>query len=177
MDVSDWLRNLGLSQYEAVFRKHQIDAALLSSLTADDLKDLGVDLVGHRRRLLDAITALHNEVGLKKDPAGSSLEAMNLPAADGERRQVAVLFADLVGSTALSNELDPEEMHFLLDRYFECVDGVIESYGGHIDKHVGDNVMAVFGAPLAHSDDTEPVLELLRFATVDGSRFGQALRT
>jgi class 3 adenylate cyclase/tetratricopeptide (TPR) repeat protein len=155
MDVSDWLRNLGLSQYEAVFRKHQIDAALLSSLTAGDLKDLGVDLVGHRRRLLDAITALHNEVGLKKDPAGSSLEAMNLPAADGERRQVAVLFADLAGSTALSNELDPEEMHFLLDRYFECVDGVIESYGGHIDKHVGDSVMAVFGAPLAHSNDTE----------------------
>jgi class 3 adenylate cyclase len=155
MDVSDWLRNLGLAQYGAVFRKHQIDAALLPSLTADDLKDLGVVLVGHRRRLLAGIAALHNEVGLNKDPAGSFLEAMNLPAADGERRQVAVLFADLVGSTALSNELDPEEMHLLLDRYFECVDGVIESYGGHIDKHLGDCVMAVFGAPLSHGNDIE----------------------
>jgi class 3 adenylate cyclase/tetratricopeptide (TPR) repeat protein len=153
MDVGAWLRRLGLDQYEAAFRDNDIDAQLLPRLTAEDLIGLGVTSVGHRRKLLDAAAALRSGpelTGVTNEPRTAT------PLADtGERRQVAVLFADLVGYTALSKALDAEEVHALLDRFFDCADRLVEEHGGHIDKHIGDCVMAVFGAPTSHGNDAE----------------------
>ena len=147
MDVAAWLDGLGLGQYEPAFRDNAVDGDVLPLLTADDLKELGVLAVGHRRKLLDAIAALRQPDVAAPPPA--------VPEAPGERRQVSVLFADLAGYTALSRELDPEEVHALLDRFFARVDRVVEEHGGRIDKHIGDCVMAVFGAPVAHGNDAE----------------------
>ncbi|WP_061173129.1 adenylate/guanylate cyclase domain-containing protein [Caballeronia pedi] len=142
MDVAAWLRSLGMERYEPAFRENAIDAAVLRRLTADDLKELGIASVGHRRKLLDALAELRH-------PAATPCEAK------GERRQVAVLFADLCGFTEMSREADPEDVVAVLDRYFEQVDRIVDQHGGHIDKHVGDAIMAVFGAPVAHGNDLE----------------------
>src|SRR5437660_11150108 len=109
MDVAEWLRKLGLGQYEPAFRTNEIDARLLPNLTADDLKDLGVGLVGHRRRLLDAIGALRAE------PVAPP-PAENVGVAP-ERRQLTVMFCDLVGSTPLSARLDPEDLRGIIGAY------------------------------------------------------------
>src|SRR5271169_92054 len=107
MDVVAWLRGLGLGQYEAAFRDNAIDSTVLPSVTAEDLRDLGVILVGHRRRLLDAIAAL----GADAPTAAVAPVSTDAPApADAERRQLTVMFCDLVGSTALSARLDPEDL-------------------------------------------------------------------
>ncbi|MFP3566227.1 adenylate/guanylate cyclase domain-containing protein [Paraburkholderia sp. SIMBA_030] len=148
MDIAAWLRSLGMERYETVFRENAIDEDILHSLTADDLKELGIASVGHRRKLLDALA----ELRARKD---SGHAAVSLSQAKGERRQVAVLFADLCGFTDMSREVDPEEVLAVLDQYFEQVDRIIEQHGGHVDKHVGDCVMAVFGAPLSHGNDVE----------------------
>src|SRR5262245_39404089 len=101
MDIADWLHALGLEQYEPAFRANEIDASVLPSLTAEDLKDLGVGLVGHRRRLLDAIAALG-----AKTPAAEAARSQPIPVpADAERRQLTVMFCDLVGSTPLAARL------------------------------------------------------------------------
>ena len=152
MDVEDWLHGLGLGQYVPAFRDNAIDAALLPRLTGDDLKELGVAAVGHRRRLLDAIAAL--PAASPPAPAAPASSAGGPAAVEGERRQVTVLFADLTGFTALGHELDAEEVHRLLADFFAVVDGLVTDHGGRIDKHIGDCVMAVFGAPRAHGDDT-----------------------
>ena len=138
-DLATWLDALGLAQHAATFARNDVDFAVLPHLSDDDLKELGLSL-GHRRKLLAAIAALDQQ----RDTA---------PA--GERRQVTILFADLTGFTRLTGSLDAEETHALLNRYFDAVDGVITSFGGHIDKHIGDAVMAIFGAPVAHSNDPE----------------------
>jgi class 3 adenylate cyclase/tetratricopeptide (TPR) repeat protein len=143
MVISDWLRNLGLSQYETAFRKHQIDASLLPSLTADDLKDLGVDLVGHRRKLLDAI-------GLLPDKR-TKLQAPTSP----ERRQLTLMFVDLVGSTDLSHRLDPEELREIMRAYQNAVAGEIARLEGHVVRFLGDGVLAYFGWPRASEDAAE----------------------
>ncbi|MFP3558036.1 adenylate/guanylate cyclase domain-containing protein [Paraburkholderia sp. SIMBA_049] len=152
MDIAAWLRSLGMERYEPVFRENAIDEDVLCSLTADDLKELGIASVGHRRKLLDALT----ELRVRKD---SGHAAVSLSQAKGERRQVVVLFADLCGFTDMSREVDPEEVLAVLDQYFEQVDRIIERHGGHIDKHVGDCVMAVFGAPLSHGNDVERAVQ------------------
>jgi class 3 adenylate cyclase/tetratricopeptide (TPR) repeat protein len=141
VDVAGWLESLGLGQYAQTFADNEIDASLLPALTADDLKDLGVAAVGHRRRLLEAIAMLRS--------ASSGVPA----TADGERRQVCVLFADLEGYTALASALDAEEVHALLGAFFQQVDELVVAHGGHVDKHIGDCVMAVFGAPVSHGND------------------------
>ena len=118
MDVAAWLRELGLERYERAFRDNEVDADLLPNLTADDLKDLGVSLVGHRRRLLDAIAALrapeHEVVEQHVDEAPPAALAHR---SEAERRQLTVLFCDLVGSTELSGRLDPEDMRELISAY------------------------------------------------------------
>ena len=146
MDVAAWLESLGLDQYAQAFADNAVDAAVLPALTADDLKELGVAAVGHRRRLLEAIAALQ--------PAPATTAA-GRTLAEGERRQVSVLFADLVGYTELASELDAEEVHALLDAFFQLADRMVAEHGGHVDKHIGDCVMAVFGAPVAHGNDAE----------------------
>jgi len=158
VDVRAWLAGLGLETYTEAFADNDIDDATLPALTAEDLKDVGVASVGHRRRLLEAIAALADG-NIETAPALDSQAAPgSAPGPSGERRQVTVLFADLAGFTNISEELGAEATHALLNRYFETVDALVEGYGGSIDKHMGDNVMAVFGAPVAHSDDPERAL-------------------
>ncbi len=155
-DVERWLASIGLQDWTALFAEHQIDLDAASDLTDADLRELGLPM-GPRKKLLRAIAALTDreapEPPLAPVPPMDS-SAQHRPAA-GERRQVTVLFADITGFTELSNELGAEETHSLLNRYFAAVDDIVESHGGTVDKHIGDSVMAVFGAPVAHTDDPE----------------------
>jgi class 3 adenylate cyclase/predicted ATPase len=154
MDLETWLRSLGLEQYEAAFRDNEIDASVLPNLTADDLKDLGVTIVGHRRKLLDAIAAMHGP-GLSSAP-GAAAEAPADAAKDtAERRQVTVLFSDLVGSTALSARMDPEDLRDVIAAYQKCVAETVQRFGGFVAKYLGDGVLVYFGYPRAHEDDAE----------------------
>jgi len=146
--VVEWLEGLGLGQLAERFAAAEIDYEILPQLTEDDLRELELPL-GPRRKLLTALEALR---------AGTAAPAPAEPAAEtaaapGSRRQVTVLFADIAGYTRLSSGLDAEETHALLNRFFAAVDAVVRGYGGAIDKHIGDAVMAVFGAPVAHTDD------------------------
>ncbi|MCP4318545.1 MAG: AAA family ATPase [Hyphomicrobiales bacterium] len=149
MDVGAWLSGLGLKKYAEAFADNGVDATLLPELTNDDLKDLGVVRLADRKRLLKAIAVLS-----EGDGRAEELQAQP-EASMGERRQVTVLFADVSDFTRLSSELGAEETHALLNRYFETVDAIVDGYGGTVDKHMGDNLMAVFGAPVAHTDDPE----------------------
>lgn len=121
MDVGGWLRRLGLEQYEAAFRDNQIDETVLPSLTAEDLKDLGVGLVGHRRKLLNAIERLHSEGGAPTTIVDTPLVRDKAAKDTAERRQVTVMFSDLVGSTSLSARLDPEDLREIISAYQTCV--------------------------------------------------------
>jgi len=152
MDLSTWLHSLGLGQYEQAFRENAVEPDVLLRLTAEDLRELGVLPVGHRRKLLDAIAALRVSVSPTSDDAR---EATSLADPIGERRQVTVLFADLAGYTAWGQELDAEEIHALLEEFFDRADRIIQQHGGHIARHIGDCVMAIFGAPVAHDNDAE----------------------
>ena len=146
MNVAEWLRNLGLEQYEPAFRENDVDAQVLPRLTADDLISIGVTSVGHRRRLLDAIAALGVEM-----PA-----ALETPVqADAERRQLTVMFCDLVGSTALSSRLDPEDLRGIIGAYHRCVAETAEGFDGFVARYMGDGVLVYFGYPQAHEDDAE----------------------
>ncbi len=138
---------LGLEQYAEAFAENGVDLSLLPELTNEDLKDLGVDRLVDRKTILKAIAFLSES---DDEPAGEPPATTSIV---GERRQVTVLFADIAGYTKLSSKLDAEETHALLNRYFEAVDSIVERYGGSVDKHIGDNVMAVFGAPIAHDND------------------------
>src|SRR6187397_314137 len=150
VDIAAWLRSLGLEQYEQTFRDNAIGGDVLPALRDEHLKELGLPL-GHRLKLVNAIAALHVRASeqVPTAPIPPSL------AMQGERRQVTVLFADLAGYTALSNELDPEEILALLERFFDRVDWIVKEHRGHIDRHIGDCVMAIFGAPIAHGNDAE----------------------
>jgi class 3 adenylate cyclase len=154
MDLSGWLHSLGLQQYEGAFRENAVGPDLLPKLTADDLRELGVTLVGHRRILLDAIAALRADT---QSSEGRTDPRMPPSPADatGERRQGTVLFADLAGYTSLGQQLDSEDVHALLEQFFGCADHAIEEHGGRIDKHIGDCAMGVFGAPIAYGNDAE----------------------
>ncbi|HMD66772.1 MAG TPA: adenylate/guanylate cyclase domain-containing protein, partial [Stellaceae bacterium] len=147
MDVAEWLRGLGLEQYEPAFRANEIDARVLPRLTTEDLKDLGVSLVGHRRRLLDAIAALSAEV------AGATRNPPAQPEA--ERRQLTVMFCDLVGSTALSARLDPEDLRDVIAAYHRAVGEIVDGLDGFVANYMGDGVLVYFGYPQAHEDDAE----------------------
>jgi class 3 adenylate cyclase len=107
MDIGGWLRRLGLEQYEAAFRDNEIDDKVLPSLTAEDLKELGISAVGHRRKLLDAIAALRPEASVPRPPSDAPSETDKVAKDSAERRQVTVMFSDLVGSTALSAHIGP----------------------------------------------------------------------
>jgi class 3 adenylate cyclase len=154
VDVGAWLRGLGLGQYEPAFRDNDIDAGLLPTLAADDLRELGVASLGHRKRLLAAIAALAGPADPRPTPA-SPLPPPASAAPQAERRQLTVLFADLVGSTALSSRLDPEEMSEVLRAYQNTVTGEIARVDGHVAKLMGDGVLAYFGWPRADEDDVE----------------------
>jgi len=151
MDVAAWLQGLGLERYVPAFRDNEIDWEALPKLTAEDLKDLGVVLGGHRRKLLDAITALGAEA-----PAAGTVASHDTPApADAERRQLTVMFCDLVGSTELSMRLDPEDLREVIAAYHRAVADVVRSLDGFVAKYMGDGVLIYFGYPRAHEDDAE----------------------
>jgi class 3 adenylate cyclase len=149
MDVGGWLRNLGLGQYEALFRANEIDADILRELTEVDLEKLGVPL-GHRKRLIRAISGLAAADALA--PAASTDPK---PQDAAERRQLTVMFCDLVGSTALSTRFDPEELREEIRAYQNAVSGVVTRYDGFVAKFMGDGVLVYFGYPRAHEDDAE----------------------
>ena len=138
MDIHDWLEKLGLTQYAEAFVANHVCVDVLKELTGDDLRELGVASVGHRKRLLHAIAHLQEDVA---------------PALRSDRRQVAVLFADLCSFTQLARELGPERVREVVDRFFAKADDIIAEHGGTLDKHMGDQAMAVFGAPVAHDND------------------------
>ena len=155
MDIVVWLRSLGLGQYEAAFRDNEIDETLLPNLTAEDLKDLGVGIVGHRRKILDAIAALRADADPSPTATPSPPAADASPRDTAERRQVTVMFSDLVGSTALSARMDPEDLREVISAYQKCVAGTVGRFGGFVAKYMGDGVLVYFGYPQAHEDDAE----------------------
>jgi class 3 adenylate cyclase len=152
MDVAQWLRGLGLEQYAAAFRDNDIDREVLSRLTGEDLRELGVASVGHRRRLLEAIRALRNGA---PQPVTESAPAAVVASEDAERRQLTVMFCDLVGSTPLSTRFDPEDLRELIGVYHRAVAGTVARFAGFVAKYMGDGVLVYFGYPEAHEDDAE----------------------
>ena len=160
MEITDWLRGLGLEQFAPAFLENHIDARVLREVTADDLIALGVTSIGHRRTLLSAIAALRdgspfpaelvpsNEPGRRGGDAGSA-------ASTAERRQLTVMFCDLVGSTALASRLDPEDLREVLGAYHAAVAEVVTGFGGYVAKYMGDGVLAYFGYPHAREHDAE----------------------
>src|SRR6202046_4066987 len=158
MDIVLWLRSLGLGKYEAVFRENEIDEAVLPSLTEEHLKQLGVTALGHRVKLLEVIAALRNDASGKApsvDAATTSSTPGPHPEDRAERRQVTVMFSDLVGSTALSARMDPEDLREVISAYQNAVAEPVQRFGGFVAKYMGDGVLVYFGYPQAHEDDAE----------------------
>ena len=156
MDIASWLQELGLERYENAFRENEIDAEILPKLTADDLKDIGVEAVGHRRRLLEAIAGLAEcDSAPRAGPSAALQASPKGRAAEAERRQLTVLFCDLVGSTELSARLDPEDMGGVIRSYQAGCTQVVRSWDGHVANYMGDGVLVYFGWPQAHEDDAE----------------------
>src|SRR5271165_4942790 len=163
MDIGVWLRRLGLGQYEATFRDNSIAADVLPDLTDGDLAQLAVNL-GDRKRLLKAIASLRETETAAKPATRSSMPSS---ADAAERRQLTVMFCDLVGSTALSKRLDPEDMREVIRAYQDACSGAIARYDGFVAKFMGDGVLAYFGFPRAHEDDaTRAVHAALEIAEV-----------
>ena len=173
--ITDWLASLGLSEYAGRFAENGIDISVLPDLTDQDLKDIGV-LLGHRRKMLRAISEL----------AGTSTTALPHAAVpepnqghDAERRQVTVMFSDLVGSTALSARMDPEDLREVISAYQNCVAETVHRFDGFVAKYMGDGVLVYFGYPQAHEDDAERAvragLELI--AAVTGLKTRASLQT
>jgi class 3 adenylate cyclase/predicted ATPase len=162
VDIAAWLQGLGLARYEETFRNSDIDADVLADLTETDLEKLGISL-GHRKKLLKAIEELR--------AASCAAAASPLPVSrrddtaertrtgEAERRQLTVLFVDLVGSTALAARLDPEDLSRVIRAYQECCTATVERWGGHVAKYMGDGVLAYFGWPQAHEDEAERAIK------------------
>ena len=155
MEVAGWLQAIGLPQYARSFHDHHVDEALLPSLTAEDLRDMGVASVGHRRLILNEIAALSKSPDDEPADRHSQVnqKATRQNFATGERRPVAVLFADLCGFTRLSEDLEDEALHAIFTRYLSMAEKAIETNGGRVDKQIGDAVMGVFGVPVARDED------------------------
>ena len=151
--MDGWLRGIGLAQYAEIFRANDIDGELLGRLTNNDLKDIGVASFGHRKKLLEAIAVL---VAAPEASSPIPVPATELKTPDtAERRQVTVMFSDLVGSTALSARMDPEDLREVISAYQKCVAETMRRLGGFVAKYMGDGVLIYFGYPQAHEDDAE----------------------
>jgi class 3 adenylate cyclase len=182
MDLGGWLRSLGLERYEGAFRENEIDETVLPSLTEEHLKQLGVTALGHRLKLLDAIAAMRTDAAVRAPSAraGETSTAPSISPEDrAERRQVTVMFSDLVGSTSLSARMDPEDLREVISAYQKSVAEIVQSFGGFVAKYMGDGVLVYFGYPQAHEDDAEravrAALELV--AAVGGLKTHAALQT
>ena len=149
MDIDGWLRGIGLEQYAQTFRDNAIDADVLCDLTDEHLRELGLPL-GARLKLLRAVAALSTG----QTPVSPEITTP-APRTDAERRQVTVMFSDLVGSTALSARMDPEDLREVISAYQKCVAETVRRFGGFVAKYMGDGVLIYFGYPQAHEDDAE----------------------
>jgi class 3 adenylate cyclase/tetratricopeptide (TPR) repeat protein len=178
MEVADWLGRLGLPQYAKAFADNEIDVGVLQQLTADDLKELGVSLLGHRRKLLTAIEGLRAQT----EPSSPATGGEQLASSDAtavispERRHLTVLFCDLVGATALDARLDPEDLREIMRRYHSVVADTVGAQDGFVAQYLGNGALVYFGFPVAHEDDAERAVRaalMLREATqaveVDGT--------
>jgi class 3 adenylate cyclase len=149
--IAVWLEKLGMSEYAQRFAENGIDVTALPHLTDQDLKDIGV-LLGHRRVILAAIEKLTGAASATLEtPAGAEPKRQDT----AERRQVTVMFSDLVGSTALSARMDPEDLREVISAYQKCVAETVQLFGGFVAKYMGDGVLIYFGYPQAHEDDAE----------------------
>ena len=155
--IADWLKRLGVEQYAHCFDENDIDFSVLRDLNDQDLEKIGVVSLGHRRKLLRAIADLKNIE--KNAPAATgrpaAADAVPRPPDFAERRQVTVMFSDLVGSTALSARMDPEDLREVISTYQKCVAETVGRFGGFVAKYMGDGVLVYFGYPAAHEDDAE----------------------
>ena len=151
MDIDGWLRGIGLAEYAGMFRANDINIELLGQLTNDDLKDIGVVSLGHRKKLLEAIAERAGDASVSSEPTLFEPQAWD----SAERRQVTVMFSDLVGSTALSGQMDPEDLRELISAYQRCVAETVRRHGGFVAKYLGDGVLVYFGYPQAHEDDAD----------------------
>ena len=149
--IEEWLGSLGLSEYADRFAENRIDLSILQDLTDQDLKDIGV-VLGDRRRILRAIAELTGTISATPQLAAAP---ESKPRDEAERRQVTVLFSDLVGSTALSARMDPEDLRELISAYHKCVAEAVRRFGGFVAQYLGDGVLVYFGYPEAHEDDAE----------------------
>jgi class 3 adenylate cyclase len=148
--VADWLKQLGMSEYAERFVESDIDTSVLRDLTDQDLKELGVSL-GHRRKMLRAIAELVAVPPIQLQPALTEPK----PKDTAQRRQVTVMFSDLVGSTALAARMDPEDLREIISAYQKCVAETVQRFGGFVAKYMGDGVLVYYGYPQAHEDDAE----------------------
>jgi class 3 adenylate cyclase len=155
-EIADWLKNLGMSEYAQRFAVNDIDFTILGDLTDQDLEKIGVKSLGHRRKLLRAIAEL-GEGGKATQETAALAEATPAatPRDTAERRQVTVMFSDLVGSTALSARMDPEDLREVISAYQKCVAETVQRFDGFVAKYMGDGVLVYFGYPQAHEDDAE----------------------
>ncbi len=178
-DIGEWLQGLGLGQYEAAFHQNEVNESVLPKLTQDDLKEIGVGPVGHRRMILDAIETLRAGTDAKAPPPEAPSTVPDRAKDTAERRQVTVMFSDLVGSTALSARMDPEDLRELISAYQKCVSDTVQRFGGFVAKYMGDGVLVYFGYPQAHEDDAERAvragLELIE--KVGGLKMSAPLQT
>src|SRR5215468_8736744 len=154
--IADWLEKLGLGQYTQRFAENDIDVDILGDLTDQDLEKIGVGSLGHRRKLLRAIANLKGLETITPAVAIAAGPPATPRAADtAERRQVTVMFSDLVGSTALSARMDPEDLREVISAYHKCVAEAVRRFGGFVARYFGDGVLVYFGYPEAHEDDAE----------------------
>ena len=177
--IADWLEKLGMSEYAQRFAENRIDFSVLRDLTDQDLKDLGI-VLGDRRKLLRAIANLETiEKGAPVVAVAAVAPVAAPPLDTAERRQVTALFSDLVGSTALSARMDPEDLREVISAYRKCVAETVQRFGGFVAKYMGDGVLVYFGYPRAHEDDAERAvragLELI--AAVAGFKTHASLKT
>ena len=190
-DVGNWLAEIGLPQYAQAFRANDIDATLLRRLSGDDLKEIGVTSLGHRKRILDAIAAAAGGPTVAEPRAAPTMPQRSQPpndytprhladkilqsrsALEGERKQVSVLFADVQGSMELAEQLDPEQWHRILEGFFAILTEGVHRFEGTVNQYTGDGIMALFGAPIAHEDHAQRACftalhlqrEIARYAT------------
>jgi class 3 adenylate cyclase len=154
--IADWLEKLGMSEYAQRFAENDIDVEVLNELTDNDFDRLGVS-IGHRRKIMRAIrefAALPVSAAAER-PASTTTATQAAPRDAAERRQVTVMFSDLVGSTALSARMDPEDLREIISAYQKCVAETVQRFGGFVAKYMGDGVLIYFGYPQAHEDDAE----------------------
>jgi class 3 adenylate cyclase len=165
LDIDGWLSGIGFAQYAEMFRANDINIELLGRLTNDDLKDIGVVSLGHRKKLLEAIA----ELGSAPAAAPAPPRVVPVPTPEtvapppisvpvetaGERRHLTVMFCDLVGSTGISAQLDAEEWRDLVGAYIDAASAAVVEMGGHVAKKLGDGLMSLFGYPVAQENDSE----------------------